>query len=65
MARVPQETEFLADDAFRTAPANRQEQTHDELVESLGETLKEAIDLNKHDAIIPAGTGFKREIIAA
>jgi predicted RNase H-like HicB family nuclease len=43
---------------------NCQEKTHDELVESLRETLKEAIDLNKNDAIISAGTGYKEEIIA-
>ena len=43
---------------------NCQEKTHDELVESLRETLKEAITLNKNDAIISAGTGFKEEIIA-
>ena len=43
---------------------NCQEKTHDELVESLRETLKEAITLIKNDAIISAGTGFKEEIIA-
>ena len=43
---------------------NCQEKTHDELVESLRETLKEAITLNKNDAIISAGTGYKEEIIA-
>jgi predicted RNase H-like HicB family nuclease len=43
---------------------NCQEKTHDELVESLRETLKEAITLNKNEAIISAGTGFKEEIIA-
>ena len=43
---------------------NCQERTHDELIESLRETLKEAIKLNKGDAIISAGTGYKEEIIA-
>jgi predicted RNase H-like HicB family nuclease len=43
---------------------NCQETTHDELIESLKETLKEAIELNKNDAIISAGKDFKEEIIA-
>jgi predicted RNase H-like HicB family nuclease len=43
---------------------NCQETTHDELIESLKETLKEAIEFNKNDAIISAGKDFKEEIIA-
>ncbi|MBN2353796.1 MAG: hypothetical protein JXD23_14580 [Spirochaetales bacterium] len=43
---------------------NCREKTHDELITSLRETLKEAIDFNKNDAIISAGKGFKEEIIA-
>ena len=43
---------------------NCQEKTHDELIESLKETLKEAIEFNKNDAIISAGKDFKEEIIA-
>ena len=43
---------------------NCQEKTHDELIDSLRQTLKEAIDFNKSDAIDSAGKGFKEEIIA-
>ena len=42
---------------------NCQEKTRDELMESLKITLREAIDFNKHDAIVSAGTGYKEEII--
>jgi predicted RNase H-like HicB family nuclease len=43
---------------------NCQEKSHDELIDSLRQTLKEAIDFNKKDAITSAGKGFKEEIIA-
>ena len=43
---------------------NCQEKTHDELINSLKETLKEAIEINKNDAIISAGSDYKEEIIA-
>ena len=43
---------------------NCQEKTHDELIDSLRQTLKEALDFNKNDAINSAGKGFKEEIIA-
>jgi predicted RNase H-like HicB family nuclease len=43
---------------------NCQEKTHDELINSLKETLKEAIEINKNDAIISTGNGYKEEIIA-
>jgi predicted RNase H-like HicB family nuclease len=42
---------------------NCQEKTHDELIKSLKDTLKEAIEFNKNDAIISAGKDFKEEII--
>jgi predicted RNase H-like HicB family nuclease len=43
---------------------NCQEKTHEELINSLKETLKEAIEINKNDVIISAGNGYKEEIIA-
>jgi predicted RNase H-like HicB family nuclease len=43
---------------------NCQEKTHDELINALKITLKEAINFNKQDAIISAGKGYKEEIIA-
>lgn len=43
---------------------NCQEKTHDELIESLKVTLKEAIEFNKQEAKVSAGKGFNEEIIA-
>ncbi len=43
---------------------NCQEQTHDELVESLRLTLKEALEFNRQDALAAVGTGYLEEKIA-
>jgi predicted RNase H-like HicB family nuclease len=43
---------------------NCQEATRDELVESLRVTLKEAIELNRREAIEAAGDGYDEETIA-
>lgn len=43
---------------------NCQELTKDELVESLKITLKEAIEFNRNDAIVFAGSNFSEEKIA-
>ena len=43
---------------------NCQEHTHEELLESLKITLKEALEFNRQDAISVAGTNFKEEQIA-
>lgn len=43
---------------------NCQESTHEELVKSLQETLREALELNKQDALASAGTDFHEEPIA-
>ena len=43
---------------------NCQEKTRDELVESLRVTLREALDLNRSDAIGAAGAGFEELEIA-
>lgn len=43
---------------------NCQEKTRDELVESLRVTLREALDLNRSDAIGAAGTDFEELEIA-
>ncbi len=43
---------------------NCQEKTYDELKETLEITLKEALELNRRDAISSAGSGFREEIIA-
>ena len=43
---------------------NCQEKTHDELLESLRVTLKEALDFNRQDALAAGGTGYLEEKIA-
>ena len=43
---------------------NCQEATREELRETLRVTLKEAIELNRHDALKAAGDGFEEELIA-
>lgn len=43
---------------------NCQESSKDELIESLGITLKEAIEFNRKDARILAGKNFSEEKIA-
>jgi len=43
---------------------NCQERTHEELMESLTVTLREAIEFNRHDAMEAAGGPFREETIA-
>jgi predicted RNase H-like HicB family nuclease len=43
---------------------NCQERTHAELMESLQVTLREALELNRDEAIEAAGEGFTEEKIA-
>jgi predicted RNase H-like HicB family nuclease len=43
---------------------NCQERSKDELLLSLKETLREALDMNKQDALAAAGIMFKEEKIA-
>ena len=43
---------------------NCQEKTHDELIETLRITLREAIDLNRGEALALAGNDFQEEKIA-
>ena len=43
---------------------NCQESTQQELVTSLRETLREALELNKQDALAAAGADFREEPIA-
>jgi predicted RNase H-like HicB family nuclease len=43
---------------------NCQERTREELIQSLRETLKEALQFNRKDALTAAGTGYLEEIIA-
>lgn len=43
---------------------NCQEETREELIESLRVTLREAIDLNREDALSAAGDQYSEETIA-
>jgi predicted RNase H-like HicB family nuclease len=43
---------------------NCQERTHEELMESLKITLKEALEFNRQDAISAVGANFQEEQIA-
>ena len=43
---------------------NCQEASHDELIESLKVTLQEALDFNREEALLNAGTQYQEELIA-
>jgi predicted RNase H-like HicB family nuclease len=43
---------------------NCQERTREELMESLRVTLKEALELNREEALAAAGSGYREEQIA-
>ena len=43
---------------------NCQERSRDELIASLRETLQEALEMNRQDALTSAGGGFQEEKIA-
>jgi predicted RNase H-like HicB family nuclease len=43
---------------------NCQEKTHEQLLETLKVTLKEALELNRQDALTALGTDFREEQIA-
>lgn len=43
---------------------NCQEQTHDELLETLRLTLREALEFNRQGALAAIGTGYSEEKIA-
>ena len=43
---------------------NCQEKTHDDLIETLKLTLREALEFNRQDALAAGGTGYLEEKIA-
>ena len=43
---------------------NCQERTHDELMETLRATLREALDFNRQDALQAATAGYQEEAVA-
>jgi len=42
---------------------NCQERTHDELMETLRMTLREALEFNRHDALQAATAGYQEEAV--
>ena len=42
---------------------NCQERTHDELIESLRITLKEALEINRQEALKAAASNFTEEVV--
>jgi predicted RNase H-like HicB family nuclease len=44
---------------------NCQEKTHEELLLSLKATLKEALELNRQDALSSAADGYQEELVTA
>jgi predicted RNase H-like HicB family nuclease len=63
-AVVKQEDDWWIGWVEEVPGVNCQERTHGELMESLQVTLREALDLNRHDALQAAGEGFIEEKIA-
>lgn len=63
-AVVKQEGEWWIGWIEEVPGVNCQEKTHDELIETLRITLKEALELNKEDAISAAGDGYREIPIA-
>jgi predicted RNase H-like HicB family nuclease len=63
-AVVKQEDDWWVGWIEEVPGVNCQERTYDELRETLEVTLKEALELNRQDALAAAGVGFKEEKIA-
>lgn len=63
-AIIKQEGEWWIGWIEEVPGVNCQEPTHEELIESLQVTLREALDLNRQDALDAAGERFREEKIA-
>jgi len=63
-AVVKEEDEWWIGWVEEVPGVNCQERTHGELMESLQVTLREALELNRQDALQAAGEGFIEEKIA-
>ena len=63
-AVVKQEDDWWVGWIEEVPGVNCQERTYEELKETLEVTLKEALELNRQDALTAAGSGNKEEIIA-
>jgi predicted RNase H-like HicB family nuclease len=62
-AVVKQEDDWWVGWIEEVPGVNCQENTYEELKETLEVTLKEALELNRHDALAAAGSGYKEEKI--
>jgi len=63
-AVVKQEDDWWVGWIEEVPGVNCQERTYDKLKETLEVTLKEALELNRQDALIAAGSGYREEKIA-
>ena len=63
-AVVKQEGEWWIGWIEEILGVNCQERTHEELMESLRATLKEALEFNRKDALAAVGMGYAEEKIA-
>ena len=63
-AVVKQENDWWVGWIEEVPAVNCQEQTYEELKETLEVTLKEALEFNRQDARNAAGSGYKEEKIA-
>lgn len=63
-AVVKQENDWWVGWIEEVPGVNCQEKSYEELKETLGITLKEALEFNRQDALSAAGSGYKEEKIA-
>ncbi len=61
---IKQESDWWVGWIEEVPGVNCQERTHEELKETLGVTLKEALAFNCQDALSAAGSDYKEECIA-
>jgi len=63
-AVVKQEDDWWVGWIEEVPGVNCQEKTYEELKETLGVTLREVLEFNRHDALTAAGSNYKEEKIA-
>lgn len=62
-AVVKQEDDYWVGWIEEVPGVNCQEKTYEELKETLEITLKEALEFNRQDALVAAGSGYREEKI--
>jgi len=63
-AIVKQENEWWIGWIEEVPGVNCQEESYEELLKTLAITLKEALEFNRQDALLAAGSGYREEKIA-